>query len=163
MLGIRQAFDTTIELRICSVVAEIEASLHKDLPMKKAPCRSTLSAVIGIGYFGVATDSSASADTFRIQGSIAFANQLLVPYQDRIEHVTGHQLSVVQSKASLGLLALFNGEADLAMVAAPLNEAVALLRETRPELPFHRLRSFLVLQSRVAFPVNPDNPVHSVT
>ena len=80
-----------------------------------------------------------------------------------IPHVTGHQLSIIQSKASLGLLALFDGEADLAMVAAPLNEAVALLRQTRPELPFHRLRSFPVLETRVAFPVNPDNPVRRVT
>src|SRR5712672_2135439 len=110
MLGIRQSFDTKIELRICSVVSALAASLDQELPMKKSPYRAALSAVIGIGYFGVATDSSASAETFRIQGSIAFANQLLVPYQDRIEHVTGHQLSVVQSKASLGLLALFNGE-----------------------------------------------------
>jgi phosphate transport system substrate-binding protein len=131
--------------------------------MKKSVCRAVLGAVVGIGYFSVAADDTASAETLRIQGSVAVANQLMVPYQNRIEHVTGHQLSIVQSKASLGLLALFNGEADLAMVAAPLNEAVALLRQTRPELPFHRLRSFPVLETRVAFPVNPDNPVRRVT
>ena len=144
-------------------MAALPASLDQELPMKKSLYRAVLSAVIGTGYFGVATDGSASAETFRIQGSIAFANQILMPYQDRIEHVTGYQLSVVQSKSSLGLLALFDGEADLAMVAAPLNEAVALLRQTRPELPFHRLRSFPVLETRVAFPVNPDNPVRRVT
>ena len=107
-------------------------------------------------------DGSASAETLRIQGSVTFANQILVPYQEKIERETSHHLNIVASKTNLGLLALFEGEADLAMVAAPIGEVVVLLRETRPDLPFDRLRSFLVSQGRVAFPVNPNNPVRRV-
>ena len=114
-----------------------------------------------VGCFGMA-DGSASAETLRIQGSVTFANQVLVPYQEKIERVTSHQLNVVTSKANLGVLALFKGEAELAMVSSPIGEVVAFLRETRPDLPFHRLRSFFVSQSRVAFAVNPNNPVRRV-
>jgi phosphate transport system substrate-binding protein len=114
-----------------------------------------------VGCFGMA-DGSASAETLRIQGSLVFANQVLVPYQEKIEHVTSHRLNVASSNPSIGILALFEGEADLAMVGAPIGEVVAFLRDTRPDLPFDRLRSFFVSQSRVAFPVNPNNPVRRV-
>jgi phosphate transport system substrate-binding protein len=114
-----------------------------------------------VGCFGIA-NGCASAETLRIRGSDGFANQILVPYQEKIERATSHRLNIVASKTDLGLLALFEGEADLAMVATPIGEAIEFLRETRPDLPFHRLRSFLVSQGRVAFPVNPNNPVRRV-
>jgi len=107
-------------------------------------------------------DGCASAETLRIQGSSAFANQILMPYQARIERVTSHQLKIATSKASVGVLALFNGEADLAMVSAPPGEIIEFLKNTRPDLPVGRLRSFLVSQSRVAFAVNSNNPVRHV-
>ena len=107
-------------------------------------------------------DGCASAETLRIHGSDGFANQILLPYQEKIERETSHRLNIVASKASLGVLALLEGEADLAMVGAPLEEVVALLREARPDLPFDHLRSFHVSQGRVAFPVNPNNPVRRI-
>ena len=128
--------------------------------MKISSCRILLSAVM-VGCFGVA-DGSASAETLRILGSIGFANQVLVPYQEKIERATSLRLNVVSSTSSRGLLALFEGEADLAMVSAPIGEVVVFLRDTRPDLPFHRLRSFYVSQSRVAFAVSPNNPVRRV-
>jgi ABC-type phosphate transport system substrate-binding protein len=39
---------------------------------------------------------------------------------------------------------------------------VAPLRKSRPDLPVGLLRDFRISKSRVAFPVNPDNPVRSV-
>ena len=106
--------------------------------------------------------ASASAETLRIQGSIGFAKQVLVPYQEKIEHETSLRLNVVTCRAGLALLALFAGEADLAMVSAQPEEVVALLKKTRPDLPFNRLHSFFVFQGRIAFAVNPNNPVRRV-
>jgi ABC-type phosphate transport system substrate-binding protein len=48
------------------------------------------------------------------------------------------------------------------MVTAPLEDMVAPLRKSRPDLPIGLLRDFRISKSRVAFPVNPDNPVRSV-
>jgi len=49
------------------------------------------------------------------------------------------------------------------MVSAPLASVIAPLRKARPDLPFGLLQEFRITESRVAFPVNPDNPVQSVS
>src|SRR5712691_4703572 len=131
--------------------------------MKNSLWRAVLSTVIGIGYFFILTDGPACAETLIIQGSSGFSNEVLEPYQARIEALTGHKLSVTANTSDLGLLALLKGEADLAMISASLESMIALLRESRPDLPFHRLREFHVAEARVAYPVNPGNPVRSVS
>jgi phosphate transport system substrate-binding protein len=85
------------------------------------------------------------------------------PYQDKVEELTGHKLRIVPSTAQRGLLAVLQGEADLAMIAAPLDFMVVPLRKSNPNLPVGLLRDFRISKSRVAFPVNPDNPVRSVS
>ena len=66
------------------------------------------------------------------------------------------------NKSSIGLIALLEHRADLAMLSTSLESELAQLRPSRPDLPYHLLRSFLVSQVRVAFPVNRDNPVRAV-
>ena len=130
--------------------------------MKKSLWRAVLGTVIGIGYFFILTDGAACAETLTIQGSSGFSNEVLEPYQARIEALTGHKLSVTANTSDLGLLALLKGEADLAMISASLESMIALLRESKPDLPFHLLREFRVAGARVAYAVNPGNPVRSV-
>ena len=103
----------------------------------------------------------ARAETLRLQGSTTFNSTLLVPYQSDIESVSGHKLNVAASKSSLGLIALMEGHADLAMISAPLETEIDLLQKTRPDLPTERLKSFLIHHTRVAFAVNPSNPVRT--
>ena len=105
----------------------------------------------------------ASAETLVVQGSTTFNSSLMVPYQADIEAVAGHQLRVVPSRSNLGLLALLDGQADLAMISSSLESEVALLSKTRPELPWRRLHGFLVHRTRVALAVNPANPVRSAS
>jgi phosphate transport system substrate-binding protein len=124
---------------------------------------AVLATVVGIGYLGALNDGGASAETLKIQGSSGFADDVMEPYQDRIEALTHHKLDLVVNTTGEGLLALLKGEADLAMVSAPLESMVALLRKSRPDLPFSLLRDFRVGEARVAFPVNPGNPVRSVS
>jgi len=131
--------------------------------MKNSLWRAVLGTVIGIGYFFILTDGPARAETLIIQGSSGFFNEMLEPYQARIEALTGHKLSVTANTSDLGLLALLKGEADLAMISASLESMIALLRESKPDLPFHLLREFHVAEARVAYPVNPGNPVRSVS
>ncbi len=131
--------------------------------MKKLSWSVVLATVVGIGYLGPLNDGSASAETLSIQGSSGFSNEVLEPYQARIEALTGHKLSVTANTSGQGLLALLKGEADLAMTSASLESMIASLRESKPDLPFHLLREFHVAEARVAYPVNPGNPVRSVS
>ena len=130
--------------------------------MKTLSWYAVLATVVGIGYLG-ALNGSASAETLYIQGSSGFSNEVMVPYQARIEALTGHKLSITANTSGLGLLALLKGETDLAMISASLESMVALLRESRSDLPFYLLRDFRVAEARVAYAVNPGNPLRSVS
>src|SRR5262245_9299063 len=129
--------------------------------MRPALWCAVLCTTIGIGCFDAGCDR-ATADTLTLQGSTTFNTRLLVPYKADIEGWSGHKLNVIANKSSEGLLALLQGKADLAMISTGLENEIDLLRETHPELPYHLLRSFLISRVRVAFPVNPNNPVRSV-
>lgn len=105
----------------------------------------------------------AIAQTFVVQGSTTFTHHVMEPYQAAIEASSGHKLTVVPSKSSLGILALFERRGDFAMISGPLENEIARLKLEHPTLPFDRLRTFNIANTRMAFAVNRDNPVHQVT
>ena len=107
--------------------------------------------------------AAASAQTFVVQGSTTFAQDVMVPYQKAIEASSGHKLTVVPNKSSIGLLALFEQRTNFAMISGPLENQVRQLRLSRPALPFERLQVFKVSQTHVTFAVNRQNPVHEIT
>ena len=107
--------------------------------------------------------SVANAQTFVVQGSTTFTHRIMEPYQAAIEASSGHRLTVVPNKSSLGLAALFEKRADFAMISGPLENEVARLKATDPTLPFDQLRDFNIYTTRMAFAVNSDNPVRSLT
>jgi phosphate transport system substrate-binding protein len=116
-----------------------------------------LVAVATIAWTMVTTE--AYAGTVRIQGSTTFNTTIVGPFGSVVEAETGLQLAVVPNNSRLGLLSLFAGEADLAMLSTELKNEVDLLRQSDPGLPFERLRAFEITRSHVAFVVHPDNPV----
>src|SRR5215208_3482686 len=103
----------------------------------------------------------ASAGDLLIQGSTTFNSTLMAPYKAEIESAAGQKLTVVPNKSSVGLLALFEGRADLAMISATLESEIALLRKANPNLPFDRLHGFLISETRAAFAVNPANSLRA--
>jgi len=107
--------------------------------------------------------SWAAAQTFVVQGSTTFTHRVMEPYQGAIEAASGHKLTVVPNKSSVGLLALFEKRADFAMISGPLANEIASLRPKHPELAFDRLRTFKIWSTRVAFAVNRKNPVRQLT
>ena len=123
--------------------------------------------LIGLGVFlisgWVIFSTSCPAETLTLQGSQTFNSYLMVPYQRDIEAAAHYQLKVIPSKSSMGLIALLEGRADLAMISASLESEVEYLRVTRPDLPYHHLHSFLIAKARVVFAVNQGNPVRSAT
>jgi phosphate transport system substrate-binding protein len=106
--------------------------------------------------------SAASADIFIVQGSTTFAHQIMEPFQADIEKSSGHKLTVVPNKSSLGLLALFEKRGQFAMISGPLENEVARLKPANPELPFDQLRAFNILNTPMAFAINRENPVQKI-
>jgi phosphate transport system substrate-binding protein len=127
--------------------------------MKNTLYRLTLGAFV---VAGALTARTAWAETLVLQGSTDFTSLVMEPYKADIEAAAGVELVVLPNKSNLGLLALLEGQADLAMISAPLDKRIEVLRETRPELPYQLLQRFLIIRSRVAFPVHPSNPVRSL-
>jgi len=91
--------------------------------------------------------SAASAETFVVQGSTTFTHEVMEPHQTAIEASSGHKLTVVPNKSSLGLLALFEKRSQFAMISGPLEEEIAQLKRTNPNLPFEQLRVFRILST----------------
>jgi phosphate transport system substrate-binding protein len=103
--------------------------------------------------------SAAAAQTYIVQGSTTFTHRIMDAHLAEIETASGHRLTVVPNKSSLGLLALFEKRADFAMISGPLNTEIEGLKPAHPELAYDQLRSFNIWSTRMAFAVNKDNPV----
>jgi phosphate transport system substrate-binding protein len=106
---------------------------------------------------------TARSQTFIVQGSTTFTHRIMEPYQAAIEASSGHGLTVVPNKSSLGLLALFDKRADFAMISGPLENEIEHLKQTNANLPFDKLHDFNIYDTRMAFAVNRDNPVKALT
>jgi phosphate transport system substrate-binding protein len=103
------------------------------------------------------------ADQFVVQGSTTFYDRIMTTHLLEIEHMSNQKLVVIPTKTSLGLLALFEMQADFAMISTELKSEVADLKHTNPDLPFDNLETFKVANTRMAFAVHPSNPVKSVS
>jgi phosphate transport system substrate-binding protein len=110
---------------------------------------------------GSASISVARSDNLVLQGSTTFTTGVAQPFASAVEAQTGHHLETIPNKSSLGLLALFEHKADLAMISTTLEREVDILRKSDPGLPFQRLRAFEIARTRAALVIHPDNPVRT--
>jgi phosphate transport system substrate-binding protein len=115
-------------------------------------------AVLVAGALGI---GAARCDNLVVQGSTTFTTTLAQPLAGAIEAKTGHRLEIIPNKSSLGLLALLEHRADLAMISTTLDREVEILRRNDPALPLQRLHAFEIARTRAALVVHPDNPVRS--
>lgn len=107
--------------------------------------------------------ATVGAPSLVVQGSTTFTHRVLEPHLSAIEKAAGVKLTVLPSKSSLGLLALFEKRGDFAMISGPLDNEIAELKVTHPALDFGRLKTFEIANTRMAFAVNKDNPVNEVS
>jgi phosphate transport system substrate-binding protein len=135
------------------------------LPMRRCRHIAVVSLLFLLPYsVGLAQDSKvASAQTYVLQGSTTFAHSVMEPHQGAIEASAGHKLTVVPNKSSQGIVALFEKFGDFAMISGPLRNEVNALKPSYPDLPFDRLQTFNIANTRMAFAINRDNPVHTAT
>ncbi len=105
-----------------------------------------------------------AAAEVRIAGSSTVANTLILPQREAIEAAADVRLMVSSSGSKKGLLDLAAGDADLAMISAPLASVVAkILAERADAIDAVGLVAHPLGSTAVVFVVHPDNPVHAIT
>jgi phosphate transport system substrate-binding protein len=119
---------------------------------------SLLLAVMLAGSAGI---GAARSDNLVLQGSTTFSTGLAQPFASTVEAQTGHHLEIIPNKSNLGLLALFEHRADLAMISTTLEREVEILRKSDPGLPLEKLKAFEIGRTRAALVIHPDNPVRN--
>jgi phosphate transport system substrate-binding protein len=117
-----------------------------------------LTAVLSL-MLGFVAVSSAVADPLIMQGSSTFNRQVMEPHEAEIEAKSGQEITVIPNRTPLGIIALLEGRAHMAMTSAGLQGEVDRLKKVMPGLDYDRLRSFEVAKTRAAFVVNAANPV----
>ncbi|NVN84459.1 MAG: substrate-binding domain-containing protein [Rhodopseudomonas sp.] len=113
-------------------------------------------ATVVAGSVGINT---ARSENLVLQGSTTFTTGVALPLAGVVEAQTGHHLEIIPNKSSLGLLALLEHKADLAMISTTLEREMEILRKSDPGLPLQRLKAFEIVRTRAALVIHPDNPV----
>jgi phosphate transport system substrate-binding protein len=105
---------------------------------------------------------SGRADPLRIQGSSTFNRQLMEEHRGKIELKSGQMLKVVPNRTALGLQALAEGRADIAMISAPLANELANL-QSLPNVASLDFQVHPITATRVAIGIHQSNKVRSAT
>jgi phosphate transport system substrate-binding protein len=103
-----------------------------------------------------------AADSVTLQGSTTFVSRLMDPFKREIEMRSGATLTVVGNKSLNGLTALLEKRAMLAMISAPLETELILMRRQFPDMTYDTLESFEIARTSVAFVTHPDNTVRTL-
>jgi phosphate transport system substrate-binding protein len=127
-------------------------------PRKHRLLPPVLSLMLGFVAF-----SQAVADPLSLQGSTTFNRRIMEPHQAEIEAKSGQDITVIPNRTMLGIIALMEGRAHMAMTSASLKSEVSKLKKAMPGLDYDRLKAFEISSTRVAFVVNAANPVRKAT
>jgi phosphate transport system substrate-binding protein len=119
-----------------------------------------LSAVAFFAF--IAASDAGRCETLRLHGSSTFNRHILEEHSAAIERRSGHILQIMPNRSALGMQALAEGRADIAMISAPLaNELLSLSPATR--LAAKEFHVHPIVVTRVAIGVHHFNPVRSAT
>ena len=120
-------------------------------------------ALLGTAFLAATQAPPAYADNLVLQGSTTFNSALIAGHRAEIEAVSHHTLTIVPNKSNLGVLALFKGEADLAMISTALSNEAEVIGRSDPSLPITRLQVFPIARTRAALVVHSANPLRSIS
>jgi phosphate transport system substrate-binding protein len=118
---------------------------------------------LAVAVAAVLVSSIAAAQPIIVQGSTTFNRRVMEPHQAEIEVASGQRLTVIPNKSTPGLVALFEGRAQMTMISAPLESEIQELQKILPGCACRRLKAFEVMTTRVAIGVHPSNPVREAT
>ena len=121
--------------------------------------RRLMLAGAAISLIAAAAPSPVVAEPLILQGSTTFNRRIMEPHEATIEAKSGQDITVIPNRTMLGIIALMEGRAHMAMISASLDSEVARLKKAMPGLDYQRLQAFEISSTRVAFVVNAANPV----
>jgi phosphate transport system substrate-binding protein len=124
--------------------------------------RRLLSATLLL-ILGTAALTQAAADPLILQGSTTFNRRIMEPHEATIEANSGQDITVIPNRTMLGIIALMEGRAHMAMISASLDSEVGKMKKAMPGLDYDRLKAFEISNTRVAFVVNPLNPLRKMS
>ena len=107
--------------------------------------------------------SQAVAEPLILQGATTFNRLVFERHKEAIEAKSKQELTIIPNRTMLGVIALMEGRAHMAMISAPLESEVNRLKKEMPKFDYDRLKPFEVLGTRVAFIINPANPVRKAS
>jgi phosphate transport system substrate-binding protein len=95
----------------------------------------------------------------RIHGSNTLSNQIFRQYESEIKSKVKTPYNIIGNGSSRGLEDVSIGKADIAMISTPIEELKVRLKDVN----WNSFSNFYIGQIKVAFIVNKDNPVKSLT
>ena len=126
------------------------------------PIRHLLLAALAL-MTATAALSPAVAEPLILQGSTTFNRRVMEPHEAAIEAKSGQDITVIPNRTMLGIIALMEGRAHMAMTSASLESEVNKLRKAMPGLDYDRLKAFEIASTRVAFVAHPGNAVRKAS
>lgn len=114
-------------------------------------------------FAGLLLAGAAHAAPIRIEGGMVAVHRLLAPHRTTVEQGTGHQLEILGTTGTKGLLALAKGECDLSVTAIPLDLMVAELAKAGHVLAAADFTEHFVMEDRLVFVVQPAIGVQRLT
>ena len=85
-----------------------------------------------LAFLAVYAVPTAQANEVTIAGSTTVASTVLTPHETSIEKRAGRRIRVNSIGSSRGVVALYEGNADLAAISAPLADVVRKINTKRP-------------------------------
>jgi phosphate transport system substrate-binding protein len=125
---------------------------------QSARIRRLLPATLAVMFMATLV-SQAVADPLILQGSTTFNRRIMEPHEADIEAKSGQEITVIPNRTMLGIIALMEGRAHMAMISASLESEISKMKKAMPGLDYDRLKAFEISSTRVAFIVNVANPV----
>jgi phosphate transport system substrate-binding protein len=111
----------------------------------------------------IVTAPQAIAEPLILQGSTTFNRRIMEPFEAAIEAKSGQDITVIPNRTMLGIIALMEGRAHMAMISASLESEINKMKKAMPGLDYDRLKAFEIASTRVAFIVNSANPVRKAS
>lgn len=103
--------------------------------------------------------NAAWADTVRITGASTVLNVVITPTKAAVEKNTGHTLQIIGSGTGKGLVDLFEGNSDIAMVSEPMDIAADAAAVAGKKIDPKAVQFFELRKDEIVFVVHPSNPV----
>lgn len=111
----------------------------------------------------VASAGISHADEIKVEGGGTSISTIFAPIKSRFEKYHGHTLSIVQSTAVKGLIALNDGKVDIASGAHPLEDLIAGAAKSGVVIDQRKFVVTKMEENRLVVITNKANPVRHLT